>query len=72
MEIRDLRRRGSEVEAVSHSDTLVHDEDTYPKTVAPRCCGYCWPQSTHSWSTEPIGKLRLSAEISCSSRKTRS
>ena len=20
-----------------------HDEDTYPKTVAPRCCGYCWP-----------------------------
>src|SRR6266404_5181843 len=24
------------------------------------------------WSTEPIGKLRLSAETSCSSRKTRS
>jgi hypothetical protein len=77
MEIRDpfgiLRRRGSEVEAVSQdSDKLVHDEDTYPKTVAPRCCGYCWPQSIHSWSTEPISKLRLSADTSCSSCKTRS
>jgi hypothetical protein len=28
-----------------------HDEDIYPKTVAPRCCGYCWPQSTRSWSS---------------------
>jgi len=68
-----LRRRGSEVEAVSQdSDKLVHDEDTYPKTAAPRCCGYCWPQSIHSWSTEPISKLRLSADTSCSSCKTRS
>ena len=68
-----LRRRGSEVEAVSQdSDKPVHDEDTYPKTVAPRCCGYCWPQSIHSRSTEPISKLRLSADTSCSSCKTRS
>jgi hypothetical protein len=32
---------------------------------------YNWPQSTHSRSGEPIGKLRLSAETSCSRRKTR-